>query len=257
MIKKNAGGYTVLAMERLDKIIASTGLYSRKDVKKLVKEGRVEVSGVRALSPDMKLDPETAAVTVDGTAITYQKYIYLMMNKPSGVLSATKDGREQTVLDLLPEEYRKRDIFPVGRLDKDTEGLLLITDDGSLAHDLLSPRKHINKTYYVIVEGSLSPEDRQRFRDGITLADGYQCMSADLQILGHSVEAGLRKSEALITIQEGKYHQIKRMLGVLDKPVLYLKRLSMGPLTLDESLKPGTFRPLTKEELNGLQHEKK
>ena len=201
----------------------------------------------------MKCDPEADRIVVNGTALQYSKNVCLMMNKPAGVLTATKDSFARTVLDLLPSEYRKRNVFPVGRLDRDTEGLLLITDDGDLSHRLLSPRYHVDKEYLVTVEGSLSEEDVQKFREGIVLADGFSCMPAELEIVPGQSTDEIQNTQALVTIREGKYHQIKRMFGVLGKPVLYLKRLRMGSLRLDESLKPGDFRLLTEEEMKILR----
>ena len=240
-------------MERLDKIIASMGSFSRKEVKQLIREGRVYVSGLKAHSPDTKIDPEIDSIMIDGKEMLFQQYVYLMLNKPSGILSATTDKHANTVLDLIPDEYRRRQVFPVGRLDKDTEGLLLITDDGELAHKLLSPKKHIDKIYFVKVEGVLTEEHQTRFREGIILADGYRCMSADLTVLKKTEADTLSISEALVTIREGKFHQIKRMFGTLDKPVLYLKRIRMGSLVLDENLSPGSWRILTKEEIKSLK----
>lgn len=234
-------------MERLDKLIASTGKWSRREVKRLVREGRVLVDGAPARSAEEKLDPAAARISVDGEALELRAFVYLMLHKPAGVLSATEDGRGETVLDLLPEEYRKRGLFPVGRLDRDTEGLLLLTDDGALAHALLSPKKHVDKVYYARVAGELTPEDAAAFAAGMTLGDGLTCLPAELEIL----RAG-EESEALITLREGKYHQIKRMCAARGKPVRYLKRLAMGPLRLDETLAPGAWRALSAEEEKSL-----
>lgn len=235
--------------QRLDKIIASTGRYSRREVKRLVHEGRVLVDGRAAESAEEKYDPLHAAITVNGEAIGYREHTYVMLHKPAGVLSATEDGRGKTVLDLLPPEYRKIGLFPAGRLDKDTEGLLLLTDDGALAHDLLAPKKHVDKVYLARVDGVLTPEDCAAFAAGMTLPDGLACLPAGLEIL----RADGAQSEALVTLREGKFHQIKRMLATRGKPVQYLKRLSMGPLTLDEALAPGEYRLLTEEETVALK----
>lgn len=232
-------------MERLDKLLASTGRWSRREVKGLVRAGRVLVDGVPAAAPEQKLDPALSQVLVDGEAAVLRKYTYVMMNKPAGVLSATEDVRQETVLDLLPPELRRQGLFPVGRLDKDTVGLLLLTNDGALAHALLAPRRHVDKVYLVKVEGKFSPEDERAFREGITLADGYQCLPAELGELG--------EGQALVTLREGKYHQIKRMCASRGKPVTYLKRLRFGPLTLDEALEPGQWRPLTEGEVEALR----
>ena len=231
--------------QRLDKIIASTGRFSRREVKLLVRQGRVLVDGVPARSAEDRMAPETAEITVDGERLAWRRYTWLMMNKPAGVLSATEDGRGKTVLDLLPEELRRRELFPVGRLDKDTEGLLLLTNEGGLAHDLLSPKKHVDKVYYARTAGELEEADCRAFAAGMVLGDGLECLPAGLEILS----AGTEGSEALVTLREGKFHQVKRMLAARGKPVLYLKRLRMGNLTLDPALEPGEYRFLTEEEV--------
>ena len=232
-----------MAQQRLDKIIASTGRYSRREVKALVREGRVLVDGRIAASAEDKCDPLTARISVNGEELFYREHTYVMLHKPAGVLSATEDGRGETVLDLLAPEYRKIGLFPVGRLDKDTEGLLLLTDDGALAHDLLAPKKHIDKVYFARTEGTLGEEDCAAFAAGITLGDGLSCLPAKLEILKSGAQ-----SEALVTVCEGKFHQVKRMLASRGKPVVYLKRLSMGPLTLDEGLSRGEYRLLSAQE---------
>ena len=232
-------------MERLDKIISATGKKSRREVKILVKQGRILVDGVPASAPEMKVDPAVSQILLDGEDIGYQRFTYIMLHKPDGVLSAVEDKRQKTVLDLLPEELQKRGLSPVGRLDKDTEGLLLLTNDGDLTHRLLSPRHHVDKVYYARVEGQLEKADCEAFAAGMTLGDGLECMPAGLEILS--------PGEALVTLQEGKFHQVKRMLAACGKPVTYLKRLSMGPLNLDEGLKPGEFRHLTEAEVTMLQ----
>ena len=231
--------------QRLDKIIASTGRFSRREVKLLVRQGRVLVDGVPAQSAEDRMTPETAEITVDGERLVWRRYTWLMMNKPAGVLSATEDGRGKTVLDLLPEELRRRELFPVGRLDKDTEGLLLLTNEGGLAHDLLSPKKHVDKVYYARTAGELEEADCRAFAAGMVLGDGLECLPAGLEILS----AGAGGSEALVTLREGKFHQVKRMLAARGKPVLYLKRMKMGNLTLDPALEPGEYRFLTEEEV--------
>ena len=235
---------------RLDKIIAASGKYSRREVKLLIRQGRVLVDGVPARSPEDKVDPESAEIAVNGEALPYRRYTWLMLHKPAGVLSATEDGRGTTVLDLLPQELRRRNLFPVGRLDKDTEGLLLLTNEGVLAHDLLSPRRHVDKVYYARTAGQLREEDRQAFAAGMALGDGLKCLPAELEILS----AGLEGSEALVTLREGKFHQVKRMLAARGTPVLYLKRIRMGNLTLDPALAPGEYRYLTEKELAGLRN---
>lgn len=229
-------------MERLDKLIAAMGGYSRREAKELVRQGRVLVNGVPATAADVKADP--ACITVDGTALNYEKYTYIMLHKPAGVLTATEDRRRKTVLDLLPGELRKRDLAPVGRLDKDTEGLLLLTNNGELTHRLLSPKYHVDKIYYARVNGILQPSDCAAFAAGMVLPDGTQCRPAELEILSDN--------ECLVTLREGKFHQVKRMLHSRGKPVLYLKRLSMGPLELDGELCPGAWRILTEKEVSEL-----
>ena len=237
-----------MAQQRLDKIIASTGRYSRREVKTLVREGRVLVDGRIAASAEDKCDPLTARISVNGEELFYREHTYVMLHKPAGVLSATEDGRGETVLDLLAPEYRKIGLFPVGRLDKDTEGLLLLTNDGALAHDLLAPKKHVDKVYFVRTGGALDDADCAAFAAGLTLGDGLACLPARLQILSSGTQ-----SEALVTIHEGKFHQIKRMLASRGKPVVYLKRLAMGPLTLDETLPEGEYRLLTAQEIAALR----
>ena len=236
--------------QRLDKVIASSGKFSRREVKQLVRQGRILVDGAPACSGEEKVDPEAAEILVDGERLCYRRYTWVMLNKPAGVLSATEDGRGKTVLDLLPEELRRQSLFPVGRLDKDTEGLLLLTNEGRLAHDLLSPRHHVDKVYYARTSGCLTEEDRRAFAGGMTLGDGLQCLPAGLEILSTGTEG----SEALVTLREGKFHQVKRMLAARGKPVLYLKRLRMGNLTLDSALGPGEYRYLTEEERSILQN---
>ncbi len=232
-------------MERLDKLLASTGRWSRREAKRLVKEGRVLVDGIPALCAEDKVNPERSAVLVDGADIGYARQTYIMLHKPAGVLSATEDPRQRTVLDLLPPELRRRGLFPVGRLDRDTEGLLLLTDDGSLAHRLLSPKSHVDKVYYARLDVPLGEEDRLAFAQGIVLEDGYRCMAAELALLGDG-------REVLITLREGKFHQIKRMAAARGSRVIYLKRLRMGSLSLDDALPPGGWRCLTEEEIEGI-----
>ena len=234
--------------QRLDKIIASTGKWSRKDVKLLIKQGRVLVDGVPAASADEKFDPEQTPITVDGEDIGYCSVTWLMMNKPAGYLSATEDGKGETVLDLLPRELQRRNLFPVGRLDKDTEGLLLLTNDGVTAHKLLSPKYHVDKVYYTRVLGKLEEADCVAFREGIVLGDGLHCMPADLEI----ISAG-ETSEAYVTLREGKFHQVKRMLASRGKPVQYLRRIKMGKMTLEPDLLLGKYRFLSEDEVKELQ----
>ena len=231
-------------MERLDKIISATGKKSRREVREMVRQGRVLVDGKPAPAADMKVDPQTAVILLDGEPMGYEKFTYVMLHKPAGVLTATEDRRQETVLDLLPPELRRRALSPVGRLGKDTEGLLLLTNDGQLAHRLLSPKSHVDKVYYARVDGALEPGDIAAFAAGMTLGDGLECLPAGLEILS--------PTEALVTLREGKFHQVKRMLAARGKPVLYLKRLSMGRLRLDPALAPGAWRMLTEEERSAL-----
>lgn len=231
-------------MERLDKLLAGTGRWSRREAAGLVKAGRVKVDGVLAVQRDMKV-PEDARIQVDGETVSTQGLFYLMLNKPAGLVSATDDPRQPTVLSLLPDHLKRVGLFPAGRLDKDTVGLLLLTNDGPLAHALLSPRRHVNKTYYVEVDGLLTGEDEEAFRGGFTLPDGLQCLPAGLERLG--------PDKALVTLHEGKYHQIKRMLAHRGKPVTFLERKTFGPLTLDPALKRGEWRELTGEETDLLR----
>ena len=229
-------------MERLDKLLASTGRWSRREVKVLVKEGRVLVDGVPAARAEDKADPAASRIQVDGEEAVIRAYTYVMLNKPAGVLSATEDPRQETVLDLLSPELRRQGLSPVGRLDKDSEGLLLLTNDGELAHRLLSPKRHVDKVYRIRVDRPLGEADRAAFAAGIVLADGTACLPAKLEPLGEGLEA-------LVTLHEGKFHQIKRMIASRGATVRYLKRVSMGPLELDPGLGKGEFRFLTGEEV--------
>lgn len=247
-------------MMRLDKYLAEMGEGTRQEVKAFIRKGRVMVGGVPVKKPEAKVEEGKDQVTLDGREIPYQKYLYYMLNKPAGVITATTDSRDRTVLDLLGEDRRK-DLFPVGRLDKDTEGLLLITNDGPLAHRLLSPKKHVDKCYYAKVRGEVTGEDVEQFAQGLFLAGlgeekEEKTMPARLEILKTASAAGKEDpgvvSEILLTIQEGKFHQVKRMFQAVGKEVLYLKRLSMGSLKLDPELAPGQYRELTKEEMERL-----
>ncbi len=237
-----------MEQERLDKVIASTGRWSRREVKAMVRQGAVLVEGRPARSPEEKVDPETADIQVAGEHLTYRRYTWVMLNKPAGYLSATEDGRGPTVLDLLPPELGRQGLFPVGRLDKDTEGLLLLTNEGGLAHDLLSPRHHVDKVYRVRVQGRLTEEDCRAFAAGMTLPDGTALRPASLVILSAGEE-----SEGQVTLREGKFHQIKRMLAARGKPVVYLERVKMGNLPLDLALSRGSFRFLTENEVENLR----
>jgi 16S rRNA pseudouridine516 synthase len=237
--------------QRLDKLLANVGIGSRKEVKQLIKSGRVTIDGSVQKDSSSYVDPYSNVVEVDGTKIKYREFIYIMLNKPQGVISATFDPFCKTVIDLLPKEFQAFEPFPVGRLDKDTEGLLLLTNDGKLAHDLLSPKKHVDKVYFAIIDGMVTDEDCDIFNKGVTLDDGYKTLPALLNILESSAT-----SRVEITIQEGKFHQVKRMFEAVDKKVTYLKRISMGPLKLDNSLSTGEFRELTDQEVYELKDEK-
>lgn len=232
---------------RIDKVLSNLGYGSRKDVKKLLKDGAVKVNSVIVKDAKQHVDPKNDTVTLNGEEIQYKEFIYLMMNKPPGVISATEDNRDETVIDLLEVEDLVFEPFPVGRLDKDTEGLLLITNDGQLSHRLLSPKKHVPKTYFAVIEGEVTDEDIEAFGNGVTLDDGYETKPGELVILNSGLTSDIE-----LTITEGKFHQVKRMFQAVGKRVVYLKRLSMGPLKLDETLELGEYRELTDEELEML-----
>lgn len=229
-------------MERLDKIIASQGKYSRSEVKKLVKAGLVTLNGKAVKSADTKCDAEKDEITVDGIRLTYKKHLYIMLNKPKGVISATEDPTQKTVVDLLPSELKRQGIFPAGRLDGDTTGFVLMTDDGDFAHRILSPKNHIMKTYHATLEHSLSEEDILRFKEGLTLGDGTKCLEAHVRMLEGNI--------AEVKICEGKYHQVKRMFASIGNRVLELKRVKMGNLPLDDALAEGQCRELTEKEVS-------
>lgn len=229
-----------MAKERLDKLLGHMGIGSRKDLKAMAKAGRIIVDGVVVKDSGMQVDPAVNSITVDGRPLFYQKHFYVLLHKPGGVITATDDPRQRTVLDVLPEELKHRDLFPVGRLDKDTEGLLLLTTDGELGHRLLSPRWHVPKRYLARVDAPLDPADPDAFAAGITLEDGYLTLPGRLEITG--------PQEGIVTIHEGKYHQVKRMFEARGKRVVYLKRLSMGPLALGD-LPYSEARPLREDEV--------
>lgn len=236
-------------MIRLDKYLADMGIGTRQEVKKYIRQGRIAVDGETVKKPELKVDEGGQRVTFDGEEVGYVAYEYYMLHKPSGVVSATEDARDKTVLDLIDSKKRK-DLFPVGRLDKDTEGLLLITNDGELAHRLLSPKKHVDKCYYAKVAGKVGTEDVETFAEGVNIGTNEKeewTRPAKLEIL----KSG-DISEIRLTIQEGKFHQVKRMFQAVGKEVVYLKRECMGTLALDETLKCGQYRPLTEEEIQNL-----
>ena len=236
-------------IERLDKVLSNMGYGSRKDVKNYIKDGLVKVNNNMIKDNGFKVNPYADKINFDGEDIFYREFIYLMMNKPQGLVSSTDDPLTRTVIDLLSDEYKNFKPFPVGRLDKDTEGLLLITNDGKLAHELLSPKKKVDKMYYAEVDGVVEEEHKEIFKDGITLDDGYKTLPSKLEIIKSNII-----SEVNLTIQEGKYHQVKRMFESLSMKVLYLKRISMGSLVLDDALKPGQYRELKEEEINILKY---
>lgn len=231
-------------MERIDKIIASQGKYSRSDVKSLVSKRRVTVDGKVVKSSSEKADAQNSIICIDGMEITIKKQIYLMLNKPKGYVSATEDKEHQTVLELVPEEYAGRELFPAGRLDRDTTGLMIITDDGVMAHNILAPKKHVQKIYHVTLDIPVTVDMQKGFADGVELNDGV-CKAASLEITGDYT--------ATVTLKEGRYHQIKRMFGCYGAKVVELHRVAMGDLYLPEDLPEGQCRELTAEELNKLQ----
>lgn len=241
---KKLEGDTMSKKERLDKVLANMGYGSRKEVKKYVKDGFVKVNDQVVYSGELKVDPYRDDIIFNGEEVLYREYIYLMMNKPQGYVSSTDDPRASTVIDLLYDEHIIFSPFPVGRLDKDTEGLLLISNDGKLAHELLSPKKGVNKKYYVEVDGYIDEEYIEVFEKGVVLEDGYKTLPAKLEIIDSNII-----SKVYLTIQEGKFHQVKRMFQSVNTEVLYLQRVSMGSLVLDESLELGEYRELTEEEI--------
>ena len=231
---------------RLDKYLADMSVGTRSEVKNLIKKGLVTVNGEVIRKPEYKVDIEKDDLVCRGETVVYQTLVYYMLNKPAGVISATNDPKQKTVLDLITDKKRN-DLFPVGRLDKDTEGLLLITNDGELAHRLLSPKKHVDKVYYAKVQGKVDESDVKAFADGVDIGDDTPAKSADLRILKSGEE-----SEIELTITEGRFHQVKRMFHAVGKEVIYLKRLSMGSLVLDKTLTKGEYRSLTEEEIKKL-----
>jgi len=228
-------------MKRLDKILSDAGVAGRKEIKDIIRAGRVTVDGMIAKKPDMKYDEAAVVVAVDGVCVSTEQFVYYMMHKPEDVLTATEDREQKTVIDLLPESLRRRNLFPVGRLDKDTTGLLILTNDGEYSHRIISPKSHVDKRYMAVTDGITDESDVKAFAEGIVLKDGTKCMSAKLEITGSDV--------CFVTLMEGKYHQVKRMLASRGKPVLKLHRCSVGQLILDDGLQPGEFRQMSKEEV--------
>ena len=242
---------------RLDKFLANSGIGTRKEVKEILKNKKVSVNNVFVKDGKIHVDEEKDIVKYENKIINYKPFVYIMMNKPAGVISATEDSHHKTVIDLLNDEYRTYDIFPVGRLDIDTEGLLLLTNDGILSHNLLSPKKHVDKQYYVKIAKSLSEDDIKTLENGIKLEENFVTKKAKVEIISESLnENDCKKSDSLvyITISEGKFHQVKRMFKAVNNEVFYLKRVKMGNLLLDENLELGEYRELTEKELNGLRN---
>ena len=229
---------------RIDKILSNVGYGSRAEIKVYCKKGLVKVNDKVISNPGTQVDTDTDKIEFNNEVVRYREFVYIMMNKPDGYLSATFDKRDSIVLDLIDSSYLAFEPFPVGRLDKDTEGLLVLTNDGKLAHRVLSPKKHVPKTYYAKIDGVVTEKDVKAFEEGVTLDDGYETMPSQLKIL----ESG-ETSEIELTIHEGKFHQVKRMFESVGKKVVYLKRLSMGKLKLDETLDLGEYRELTDEEV--------
>ena len=234
---------------RLDKFLVACAVGSRTEVKNFLKTGRVTVNGKKEKSAKLQINEDTDEICFDGEKLDYEEFVYYMMNKPQGVISATEDPKHKTVLDLLDDLARSKEVFPVGRLDIDTHGLLLLTNDGKLAHALLSPKRHVEKTYLALVKGMMTDEDIETFAKGIPLKD-FTCQPAKLELV--SMDAEKNQSLVRVTIAEGKFHQVKRMVAYCGKEVVDLQRLTMGTLTLDENLKPGEWRRLSKEELEAL-----
>ena len=240
-----------MAKIRLDKYLCQCLGISRKEAKEKIKNGQAVIDGTAVRKPEYKVDPEQNEIQCQEEMLTYEELHYLMLHKPQGVVSATKDPVEKTVLDLIREPYGKK-LFPVGRLDKDTEGLVLLTDDGELAHELMSPKKHVEKTYYAEVAGKMGEREIRAFADGLEIGGGETAKPGILEVLDASEEG----SRVQITITEGKFHQIKRMVKAVGSEVLYLKRLTIGPLRLDDTLPSGSYRKLTEEEIRRLKEKK-
>lgn len=228
-------------MKRLDKILSDAAVAGRKEIKDMIRAGRVWVDGAAVKKADAKFDEASVVIEVDGVRISTDKLVYYMLHKPQGVVTATEDRVEKTVIDLLPDELKRRELFPVGRLDKDTTGLLILTNDGDYAHKVISPKSHVDKRYRAVTDGITDESDVKAFAEGIVLKDGTECLPAGLEITGTDV--------CYVRLLEGKYHQVKRMLASRGKPVLQLHRCSIGRLMLDESLKAGEFRQMTAEEV--------
>lgn len=231
-------------MERLDKIIANSGTLSRKEVHRLIKSGSVSVNGIITKDRGFCIDPESAEIKINGQSVSLEKYVYIMLNKPEGIVSATKDPKEKTVIDLVPAEFKKKNLFPAGRLDRNTTGFVLITDNGDFAHRILSPKNHIEKTYEARLAERIGACALEEVAKGITLGDGTECLPAKVRVLEDGENPLVE-----IKICEGKYHQIKRMFAAVGNAVIELKRVKMGEMPLDEALAPGECRLLTKQEV--------
>lgn len=249
-----------MAGMRLDRLLSNFGYGSRSEIRRLVKDGVIKIDGNIIKDASLHVDPENSKIEVKGELLNYRKFIYVMMNKPAGVISATCDNKLKTAIDLLPDEFSCFGLFPAGRLDIDTEGMLLLTNDGRLAHQLLSPKKHVPKRYYALIDGIVTDEEARLFREGVVLDDGYKTMPAELEIMKKSgrpisgqFNRGAGFSEIELALHEGKFHQVKRMFEAIGMKVIYLKRIQMGGLKLDEALKPGECRELTPEEIDMLK----
>lgn len=225
---------------RLDRLVSEGSALTRSQAAKAIRGGSVTLNGVPVRRPEQRVDENTDRICLGGKPVCYQRFHYYLMDKPTGLITASRDREAGTVLDLLPAEVKKQGVFPVGRLDKDTSGLLLLTDDGDFAHRVISPGSHVNKVYLAEVEGALLPETALRFREGIVLKDGTECLPAELEIL--------RANTCLVTVQEGKYHQVRRMLAAAGNPVVTLRRLQIGALRLPDNSEPGSWRELSEEE---------
>jgi 16S rRNA pseudouridine516 synthase len=235
-------------MMRLDKFLGHMGIGTRKEIKDYAKKGLITVNGSLVKNTDLKIDENKDIITFDGEELHYEEFVYFMMNKPAGVVSATWDNKSKTVIDLI-DDYKHLELFPFGRLDKDSEGLLIISNDGKLAHELLSPKKHVDKKYYVDVEGIVTNDDVIKFKEGITIDGDELCKPALLEIIeSNSI------SKCYVTISEGKFHQVKRMFEAVNKKVIYLKRITFGNIELDTSIKLGEYRKLTKEEIEKIKN---
>lgn len=236
---------------RLDKFLANSGIGTRKEVKEILKKKKISVNGIFVKDGKIHIDEKKDVIKYENEVISYKPFVYIMMNKPAGVISATEDSHHKTVIDLLNNKYRTYDVFPVGRLDIDTEGLLLLTNDGILSHNLLSPKKHVDKKYYVKIAKPLSENDVKTLENGIKLEENFITKKANVEIISEDLESN--SYQVYITICEGKFHQVKRMFKAVDNEVLYLKRIKMGNLLLDQNLKLGEYRELTEEELDELK----